>query len=104
MFFAFEVRFPAPSRGVKQLKFLRGDLAVVMPSNMLTFTFNKLAKITMPTQARRQAKGGVTVSLARLNPDEDPWDVEIRLKYPKSGPRFESYQSCVVYKEAYLEH
>src|SRR5262249_46477686 len=51
-------------------------------------------------------KDGVIVRLVRLNPDDDPWDVEIKLEYPnpKDGPHFESFQSWLVNNDIYLEH
>jgi hypothetical protein len=105
-FLDFEVRFPAPGRPVKQLDLLKGDQNVITPSKMLVFTFDKLTRIIKRSQAREQVKDGVTVRLARLNPDDDPWDVEIKLAYPnpKDGPHFESFQSWLVNNDIYLEH
>jgi hypothetical protein len=97
-FVEFEVRLPAPSRAVKQLDLLKGALSVVTPVKMLTFTVDSLNKVGA------QTKDGVTMRLAKVNSDDDPWDIDIELAYPKQGPRFESYQSWLVNNSIYLEH
>jgi hypothetical protein len=103
-FLDFEVRFPAPARAVKQIDLFKGDLSVITPTKMLLFTFNKLTRITEGTRPLQKVKDGVTVRLVKLNPDDDPWDVQITLDYPKSSTHFESYQSWLVNNDIYLEH
>jgi hypothetical protein len=97
-FVDFEVRLPAPSRGVQRLDHLKGELSVVTPVKMLTFTFDNLNK------TGTQVKGGVSMRLVQVKSDDDPWDIEVELEYPKEGPRFESYQSWLVNNTIYLEH
>jgi hypothetical protein len=89
----FAVRFPAPDRSVVRLASLQGKLTLVTPSKMLTFTFDKLARMDRGSRPRQQTQDGIKVRLTRLLPDDDPLDVEITLDYPAEGPHFESYQS-----------
>jgi hypothetical protein len=101
-----ELRLPAPRRSAAQLGLLKGSLSVLGPSKMLTFTFDKLAKIEKRADARTEAQEGVTVHLRELRIDDgaDPiWTIGFLLEYPPDGPRFESFQSWLVNNEIYLE-
>jgi hypothetical protein len=94
----FSLRFPAPGPAAAKLGTVKGELALLTPSKMLTFTFDKLAR-------SEQKKEGITVRLTRVSvgADEDPWEVEVALDYPPDGPHFESYQSWLVNNEVFLE-
>jgi hypothetical protein len=96
-FLEFELRFPAPPRSVGRIVLLRGKLALITPSKMLTFTFAKLAK-------RSLEKEGVTVRVRKVATEDDPWEVEVGLDSRLPGPRFESYQSWLVNNAIYLEN
>jgi hypothetical protein len=101
-----ELRVPAPRRSSARLGLLKGQLTVLGPSKMLTFTFDKLTKIEKRADARTQTQEGVTVHLRelRLDPGADPiWTIGFLLEYPATGPKFESFQSWLVNNEIYLE-
>jgi hypothetical protein len=101
------LRIPAPQRSAKQLGLLKGNLAVVGPTRMLTFAFDKLAKIEKAADAQKQTKEGVTVHLRELRSEggsgEEVWTIGLLLEYPLGGPKFESFQSWIVNNKICLE-
>jgi hypothetical protein len=101
------LRIPAPQRSAKQLGLLKGNLAVVGPTRMITFTFDKLAKIEKEAEAKKETKEGVTVYLRELRSEggsgDEVWTVGLLLEYPLGGPKFESFQSWLVNNKIYLE-
>ena len=102
-----DVRIPAPSRSAKQLGLFKGSLAVMGPSKMLAFTFDKLSKIEKAADARKETKEGVTVHLRELRSEggggDEIWTVGLLLEYPADGPKFESFQSWLVNNKIYLQ-
>jgi hypothetical protein len=100
----FDIRLPAPPRSVPQLDSIAGGLSIVTPCKMLTFSFDELSKIEGAAQEKKLVQEGVTARITRLNPDDDPWDVEITLDNPGDGAKFESYQSWLVNNEIFLEN
>jgi hypothetical protein len=101
------LRIPAPQRSAKQLGLLKGNLAVMGPSRMLTFTFDKLNKIEKAADAKKETKEGVTVNLRELRSEggggDEVWTVGLLLEYPAGGPKFESFQSWIINNKIYLE-
>ncbi len=101
------VRITAPHRSAQQLSLFKGKLAVMGPSETVTFTFDNLKKIDKAAQARKQTQGGVNLILRELAPegpleDEPAWKIGLLLEYPSDGPKFESFQSWLVNNEMYL--
>src|SRR5262249_6949886 len=92
-----DVQVPAPDRSVAGIKAMDGTFAVVGPTKMLTFTFDKLKAAPV-----EKAQEGVNASLSDFQA-EDHWTAQVSLKYPKGGPQFESYQSWLGNNKAYLE-
>jgi hypothetical protein len=100
----FEVRVPAPDRSSAQIDSLRGKLSVIGPSKMLTFTFEKLTEIPKPAQAQKLVQEGITVTLNKLQVEDDRWMLEVVLDYPPGGPKFESFQSWLGNNKIYAEN
>jgi hypothetical protein len=98
------LRFPAPARSVAKLDRMIGSLNVVTPCRMLTFSFDALSKLSGAGEEKKSVQEGVVARITRLNPDDDPWDVEIALDNPGGGAKFESYQSWLVNNEVFLEN
>jgi hypothetical protein len=90
-----DLRLPPAPRSANRLGLLKGKLAVLGPSKWLTFTFDEL-------KVSEQTKDGVTAKLNKLNLTPDVWTVEMALKYPDSGPSFESFESWLVYNQIHL--
>src|SRR5262249_34540979 len=100
-----QVRVEAPRRPADKIGLLKGNLALIGPSKMLTFTFDDLAKIERgkTDQARKQTQEGVAVNLRELNPATDLWTIGFLLEYPSDGPDFESFESWLANNELFLE-
>jgi hypothetical protein len=103
-----EMRVPAPKRSSATFGALKGSLAVVGPTKMLTFTFDKLAKIEKRADIlKKESPEGVTCRLRKFllegGEGDALWTAEVEVEYPADGPRFESFQSWMVNNEIYLE-
>lgn len=94
-FATVDLRLPAIQRSVKHLGLLKGKVALLGPGKWLTFTFDDL-------KVSEQTKDGVSAKLSKVNLTPDLWTLEMTLKYPDSGPSFESFESWLVYNEIYL--
>jgi hypothetical protein len=97
---AVEVELPAraPTRPSARFASVKGTLAVIGPTKMLTVRFPGLKK-----QSQTPADG-ITVALTKLTElDTDHWQVEVSLTYPPGGPKFESFQSWLVNNRIWLE-
>jgi hypothetical protein len=90
-----DLRLPAIQRSVKHLNLFKGKLALLGPSKWLTFTFDDL-------KVAEQTKEGVSAKLSKLTLTPDLWTLEMTLKYPETGPSFESFESWLVYNEMHL--
>jgi hypothetical protein len=101
-----ELRLPAPQRSAAAIGLLKGTFAVIAPSKMLTFTFDKLKPIARPGDHRKETQEGVTVILRELTvvkDEEQLWTVGFLLEYPEDGRKFESFQSWLLDNQLYLE-
>jgi hypothetical protein len=97
-----ELHLPAPPRNVAKLGLLKGTLALVGSTKMLTFEFDTLAK-EKAAKEPKQTQEGVTVRLSKIDLSEKThWRVVVSLDYPSEGPKFESFQSWVVNNEIQL--
>ena len=100
------LRVEAPRQPADRISLLKGSLALVGPTKMLTFTFDDLAPIdpAQPAQVRKETQEGVSVSLRRFKVDPGRWVMDFRLEYPPTGADFESFESWLVNNEVYLEN
>jgi len=102
-----QLQVAAPPRSAASLGLLKGAVTVVGPGKMLTFKFDKLARIEKREEARTQTQEGVSVSLREVRPEGEGagaiWTIGVLLEYPAAGPKFESFQSWFVNNEIYLE-
>lgn len=101
-----DVRTNAPQRNAASLKVLKGKLTVTGPSEMLSFTWDKLAKIDKKADYRKKTNKGVSVTLRELRQEgaagDQVWTVGLFLEYPADGPKFESFQSWIVNNEIHF--
>jgi len=102
-----QMRVDAPRRSAQQLGLLKGKLRIAGPSEMLTFTFDKLRKIGNSKEALKESQSGVAVHLHELRTEgeneEQIWTIGLLLEYPADGPKFESFQSWLGNNEISLE-
>jgi hypothetical protein len=101
-----QVRVEAPRDASSKIGLLKGSVALVGPSKMLTFTFDDLAPIdpAKSQQARKKTQDGVSVSLRRFKVEPARWTTEFLLEYPPNSPDFESFESWLVNNQIYLEN
>jgi hypothetical protein len=100
------VRTNAPQRTANSLKVLKGKLMVTGPSEVLTFTWDKLSKIDKKADYQKKTNKGVSVTLRELRQEgaagDQVWTVGLFLEYPPDGPKFESFQSWIVNNEIHF--
>jgi hypothetical protein len=101
----FDVLLPGLPRPAQHIGLLQGRLSAVVPSKMLTFSFDTLARLHKAAPAgplRKQTQEGVVCRLERLTLARDRWTVRVVLDYPAGGRKLESFQSWVVNNELAL--
>jgi hypothetical protein len=101
------VRVGAPHRSAGHLGLFKGKLSAIGPVQLVTVSFDKLAKITDAKKARKVTKDGVTVHLRELNSDgdedEQSWTAGIVVEYSGDSPKLESFQTSLINNDVYLE-
>ncbi len=98
-----QVRTPGPHRSSPQLASLKGDLRLIVPGKMLTFTFGPL-KALEKNGPWKQEQEGIKVSLTGLTMASKHWALDLLIENPPGGPQFESYQSWLDNNLAVLEN
>lgn len=101
-----DLRLPALPRSVKTIRSLEGELAMIGPSKMLTFTFEKLDKLaqTKATDPERVlTQEGVTCRILDVELLRERWSIRLALDYPPGMKQLDTHQSWVVNNEMMLE-
>jgi hypothetical protein len=101
-----DLHLPLLPRGVTTLRTLQGELSMIGPSKMLTFTFDRLdrlanAKANDPERQLQQEK--VTCRILDVKLLRDRWTVRLALDYPPGMKQLDTNQSWVVNNEMTLE-
>jgi hypothetical protein len=99
----FDVPLPALPRSVQRIGLFQGQLSVVVPTKMLTFTFDSLDRLAREKDKGVLSQEGVVCKISRVVLADDRWTVQVTLEYPPGGKTFDSYQSWVVNNEMVLE-
>jgi hypothetical protein len=100
------LRLPALPRGVVSIRSLEGELAMIEPSKMLTFTFetlDRLAKTKSTDPERQLTQEGVTCRILDVKLLRERWTIQVGLDYPPGMKHLDSNQSWVVNNEMILE-
>lgn len=100
-----QVVMEAPRRNINKIGLMKGEFSIVGPTKMLTFTFDKLAKVDNKTPANRiplQTQEGVTVKMRQFTTEPDLWTISFLLDYPPDDQDFESFESWLVHNEIHL--
>jgi hypothetical protein len=103
---SIDLHLPLFPRSVASLRSLQGDLSMIGPSKMLTFTFDRLdrlanAKANDPERQLQQEK--VTCTILDVKILRDRWTVRVALDYPPGMKQLDTNQSWVVNNEMTLE-
>jgi hypothetical protein len=93
-----ELPLPALSRKTARIGSISGTLTMIGSPKLLNFTFDKLAK------GETQTQENVQVAIKNFIEGKELWTVDVSLKYPPGGPKFESFQTWLLNNQAYLVH
>jgi hypothetical protein len=94
-----DLPFQLPSRDVRRIATLKAKLQAMIPGRIETFRFDKLAGAK--DVERRIA--GVTVTLERVEKNNDLWEVRIRVRFDDAGDALASHRTWIFSNPAYLE-
>jgi hypothetical protein len=94
-----EIPLALPSRRVNQIASFRGNLRVMVPGKIETFTFSEL--LAAKNVEKRIA--GVTVTLEQVRKNNDLWEVHMRARFDEAGDSLDSFRGWILENEAYLE-
>jgi hypothetical protein len=101
-----DVRLPALPRSAAAIRSLEGELSMIGPSKMLTFTFATLDRLanTKATDPERQlAQEGVSCRILDVKLLPERWTLRVELLYPPGMKQLDTNQSWVVNNEMALE-
>jgi hypothetical protein len=101
-----DVHLPALPRREKAIRSLEGELSMIGPSKMLTFTFDaldRLAKRSANDPERQLTQEGVGCRILDVKLLRDRWTVRLALDYPSGLKQLDTNQSWVVNNEMTLE-
>jgi hypothetical protein len=87
--------FPAPPRKATKLGLIEGKLSAMVPTKMLTFTFDSLAQLEKPMNlnVRSLTLENVTCRITDVKLTRDHWTVGVHLRYPTPLPSLESFNA-----------
>ncbi len=92
------VPLKAPSRDLTKIARLRGTLRALVPGRIETFRFDDLDK----ARGTEMSKGDVTVFLDGVRPNNDLWDVRVRVEFKDAAGALESHRGWIYQNERYL--
>jgi hypothetical protein len=101
-----DLHLPLFPRSTASLRLLQGELAMIEPSKMLTFTFDRLDRLanSKPNDPERQLQqDNVTCTILAAKLLRDRWTVRVSLDYPPGMKQLDTNQSWVVNNEMTLE-
>lgn len=93
-----EIPLALPPRSVEKIASLEGNLAVLVPGRVETFTFEQLTKL----KDAQQQKAGATVIVQTVRKNGDVYEVRMVLRFDKAANALESHRTWVSANEAYL--
>lgn len=98
---AVEIILPIslPSRDVKQIDSLKGNLTAMVPGSVQTFTFDQLEGNPRDVEIRN---AGVTVTLEQVRKNVELYDVYVRISYDDASNALESHRGWIFNNEAYI--
>ena len=90
--------FDLPERGAKSLTVLHGKLQVLVPSRIVKFRFDDVAKAAGKTQNA----GGVQISVDDVRKNNAVWEVHMRFAFDEEGDALQLHRSWVFQNPSYL--
>lgn len=101
-----DVHLPALPRRMRILRSLEGELSMIGPSKMLTFTFDRLDRLAQAKAndpERQLSQEGVACRILDVKLLPERWTVRLALDYPPGMKQLDTNQSWVVNNELTLE-
>ena len=95
----FPINLPLVKREVNQIKSVSGTLDAVLPGRIETFRFRGLKDIADGTS---QTKSGATVTMQRIQTNEELFGVTIALSFDEQSNEVDSHQGWTFENDAYL--
>ena len=97
---ATDLEFPIvlPSRDVKKIASLEGEIGVLVPGRSESFTFDKLGDV----KEAELKKASATVILQNVRKNNAIYEIRMVLRYDKAANALESHRGWVLNNEAYL--
>jgi len=95
----FSVPLRLPSRDVKQIARLAGNMSATMAGRVETFRFERLSD----AQNIRRRIAGVTIVLEQVRLNGPRREVRLRVRYDEVGDALASYRQWILDNPAYLE-
>lgn len=93
-----DLPFSLPSRDIKKIKSLKGELIAMLPGRLEKFEFKRLRNISN-LELRR---AGVTVTLERVRKNQELFKIYIRLRFDDAANALESHRGWVYGNKAYV--
>ncbi len=90
--------FDLPSREVKSITALHGKLHAIVPSRVVKFRFDDLAKAAGKTQNA----GGVQVSIDDVRKNNAVWEIHMRFAFDEENDALQLHRSWVFQNQSYL--
>ncbi|MFT5523660.1 MAG: hypothetical protein ACI9HK_001608 [Pirellulaceae bacterium] len=97
---ATELRLPfgLPSREIKKIASLKGELVALVPGRRVKFIFDDIKN----AQAIEKENGGVTVVFERVRKNADLYELRMRLRFVKSANALDSHRDWIYRNKAVL--
>jgi hypothetical protein len=97
---ATELRLPfsLPSRDIKQIASMKGELIALVPGRRVKFEFDGIKN----AQSVEKEKGGVTVVFDRVRKNADLYELRMRLRFVKSANALDSHRDWIYRNKAVL--
>lgn len=93
-----DLPFPLPSRDVKKIASLKGEMLAMLPGRVERFEFSRLERASNDDQRR----AGVTVTLERVRKAGALYKMWIRVRFDDASNALESYRGWINRNQAYM--
>jgi hypothetical protein len=99
-----DILFDLPPREAKHLTHAVGQITAILPGPLEEFRFRQLPVFADGKRPQHiaQTQGGTTVTLDSLRPNEDLWELNLRIKFEAPSEALESHRGWMLNNEAVM--
>lgn len=99
-----DILFNLPPREARHLTKVTGQVTVIVPGPLEEFRFRELpiAAAGKRPQSVVQTQAGTTVTLESLRPNDDLWEMNLRIKFEAPSAALESHRGWMLNNEALM--